>query len=164
MGMVAYFTAANADKLDELRANPDTMGDFLFPNDGEDEPENTVDIDKSWHGIHFLLSRLVNEEDDPLALAVLGGEETGEDLGYGPPRILEPEVVRRIALAMASVTQEQLDNAFDPGAMSEAGIYPDIWERDGREALEYLTHFFPKLSTFYQEAAKRGDGAVLWLA
>lgn len=65
---------------------------------------------------------------------------------------------------MASVTQEQLDNAFDPAAMSEASIYPDIWERDGREALEYLTHFFPKLSSFYQEAAKRGDGAVLWLA
>lgn len=165
MGMVAYFTAASAAQLNELRADPDTMEEFLFPNDGDDEPENTVDIDKSWHGIHFLLCQLANGEDDPLAAAVLGGEEVGEDLvGYGPPRVHEPGLVKKIALAMASVTLEMLEGAFDSKAMSESNIYPEIWERDGKEALEYLTHFFPQLSSFYQEAAKRGDGAVLWLA
>ena len=164
MGMVAYFTAASATQLKELRADPDIVEEFLFPNDGDDEPENTVDIDKSWHGIHFLLCQLANSEDDPLAIAVLGGDEVGEDLGYGPPRVHEPSVVKSIALAMASVTPEKLEGAFDPKAMTEASIYPEIWERDGKEALEYLTHFFPKLSSFYQEAAKRGDGAVLWLA
>lgn len=164
MGMVAYFTAVSSSQLDELRADPDTMEEFLFPNDGDDEPENTVDIDKSWHGIHFLLCQLASSEADPLAIAVLGGDEVGDDLGYGPPRVHEPGVVSNIALAIASVTPEKLEDAFDPQAMSQANIYPEIWERDGKEALEYLTHFFPKLSAFYQEAARRGDGVVLWLA
>jgi hypothetical protein len=164
MGMVAYFTAVSPAKLDELGADPDLVEPFLFPNDGDDEPDNTVDIDKAWHGIDFLLRQIAEEQDAPLAAAVAGGTDLGEDLGYGPPRALSAQEVQAIAAALALVTPDQLKQAYDPEAMGAACIYPDIWERDGAEALDYLLHYFPAVVAFYQAAAGRGDGALLWLA
>lgn len=48
--------------------------------------------------------------------------------------------------------------------MSAADIYPDIWARDGKDALDYLTHYFAALVAFYGGAASRGDGVILYLA
>ena len=109
-------------------------------------------------------SEIAKAGNGVLTSAVLGGSPLGEDLGYGPPRVLNPSEVKQIATALSAITIEQFESAFDPAAMDAAEIYPQIWERDGKEALEYLTHFFPGVVTFYAEAAGRGDGVVLWLA
>ncbi len=164
MGMVGYFTSINREALENLQSDPDQMENFLFPNDGDDEPENTIDVDKAWHGIHFILSEIAKNGRNELESAVLGGAPLGEDLGYGPPRVLNPSEVKQIAAALSSISSEQFESTFDPAAMEAAEIYPQIWERDGKEALEYLTDYFPTLVTFYAEAASRGDGVVLWLA
>lgn len=164
MGMVAYFTAVNSDTVESLKTDPSLMEGILFPNDGDDEPENTVDIDKSWHGIHFILTSIAGGDETPLAQVILGGEEVGEDLGYGPPRVLTTSEVQDIARALEAVSVEQFESRFDPAAMSASEIYPDIWERDGKEALSYLVENFPLVAAFYRDAAARGDAAILWLA
>jgi len=164
MGMVGYFTAINPSVLDDLRADPDQMAELLFPNDGDDEPENTIDVDKSWHGIHFILSEIAKDGATALESAILGGEPLGEDFGYGPARVLTPSEVQAVAAAMSSITDEAFAAKFDPVAMEDGEIYPQIWERDGGEALDYLQHFFPSLVTFYADAAKQGNAVVLWLA
>ena len=48
--------------------------------------------------------------------------------------------------------------------MDDEGIYPEIWERDGQEGLDYILEFYRQLRVFYLDARERGDGAVLWLA
>jgi hypothetical protein len=48
---------------------------------------------------------------------------------------------------------------YDPARM--AGIYPDIWAREGDKALEYLLSFVPALRRFTDGAASRGHGAVV---
>jgi hypothetical protein len=164
MGMAAYFASVGRDTLDELKADPSQLVGFLFPDDVDAAPANTIDIDKAWHGIHFILCEIAKGGHASLAAAVLGGEQLGEDLGYGPPRLLSPSEVQEIAAALDTVTPEAFEASFDPRAMSAAEIYPDIWERDGRSALEILVHFFPNLAAFYRGAANRGDGAILWLA
>ncbi|MEX8504164.1 DUF1877 family protein [Leptothrix ochracea] len=37
----------------------------------------------------------------------------------------------QIAAALASVTEAKLNGVFDPEAMPEAGIYPEIWDPVG---------------------------------
>ena len=164
MGMVGYFTAISPETLHDIQLDPSQMESFLFPNNGDDEPENTIDVDKSWHGIHFILSEIAKTGSNALESVVLGGEPLGEDLGYGPPRVLNPSEVKHIAAALSGISSEQFESAFNPVAMEAAEIYPQIWERDGKEALEYMTNFFPSLVAFYAEAASRGDGVILWLA
>jgi len=162
--MVAYFTALDRTTLARLQHDPSQLDEFLFPNDGDDEPDRTMDTDKAWHGIHFILSAIAGTSDSALRSTILGGSPLGEDLGYGPARILQPAEVGEIASALAGVSDADFTAAFDPAAMDSADIYPQIWVRDGAEALSYLQHFFPALVKFYAEAATRGDGMILWMA
>jgi hypothetical protein len=56
MGMVGCFAAASPETLGKLKDNPDEIESYIYPNDGEDEPPNYLDVDKAWHGIHFMLT------------------------------------------------------------------------------------------------------------
>jgi len=47
--------------------------------------------------------------------------------------------------------------------MDAAEIYPQIWESDGPDGLEYVLHYYNQLTSFYQAAAERGDAVLLYL-
>ena len=66
----------------------------------EDEPgEDGLNLEKSWHVLHYLLTGKAEEAPGPLGNAILGGTEIGGDLGYGPARFLTPQQVREVAVA-----------------------------------------------------------------
>jgi len=164
MGMVGCFAAVDPVVLDRLKADPGLIEEYLYPDDG-DEPPNAMDVDKAWHGIHFLLTGDPDGGEAPLAWAVLGGEEIGEEIGYGPARFLTPQQVKQVSEALAALGESALRERFDAEAMAKAEIYPDgIWVREGEEALEYLVENYRELVVFYAGAAARGDGALIWLS
>jgi len=74
--------------LDRLRKEPDAIEEFLYPDDGDGEPPNYVDVDKAWHGIHYLLTGQAEGGPRPLSLAVLGGGDFGTEDGYGPAHVV----------------------------------------------------------------------------
>lgn len=159
MGMVASFAPINRETLDRLKQDPGLMEEYLYPNDGEDEPPGSINVDKAWHGIHYLLTGQADGGEEPLSLAVLGGEEIGEEA-----RVLTPEQVSQISAALEPLSDADLASRFDPQAMEKLDIYPQgIWVRDGREALDYVLANYHAMREFYAGAAKRHDGAVLWL-
>lgn len=165
MGMVAYLVALPEAKLAELRANEELVEEFLFPDDGESEPENSIDIDKAWHGIHFLLTGEAEGGAEPLSLAVTGGEEFGPDLGYGPPSFLSSAEVKAIAEALKPLGRSELAARFDPQEMERKEIYPEvIWTRDGDDALDYVLENYEVLRDMYLEAAARGDAIIQLIA
>jgi hypothetical protein len=164
MGMVACFAAVSVDDMRRLVDDPDLVPDYLYPDDGESEPPHYVDLDKAWHAIDYMLVGPSGNRQGIEALAVLGGLEIGEDMGYGPARLLLPELVRDVAELLEPLTAEVLAARYDPKAMDEADIYPQIWERDGAEGLDYILHFYGPLRTFYLEARDRGDAALLWIS
>jgi hypothetical protein len=162
MGMSSFFAAIDAKTLAQIEDDPSLMESFLYPDDGDGEPEHSMDVDKAWHGIHFLLNGTADSGDGPLALTVLGGEPMGEDMGMGPARVLRPDEVKAVAAALATITPEQFASNYDPAKMTKLQIYPDaIWERDGSEGLAYIVDNFEPLVAFYQETAARGDGMIL---
>lgn len=164
MGIVACFASTDAKTIDMLRADPDQMEMFLFPDDDESEPPNYYDIDKAWHCIDFMLCHNLTKEQSALKLAIMGGEAVGEDVGYGPARILSPQQVLDIANALAKIDAATFKSRYDPPSMEDANIYlADMCVRDGDEALDYLLHYFLGLCEFYQNAAQRGDGVIAWL-
>ncbi len=163
MGMVGCFAALDREAIARLKSDPDQVEAFLHPDGGDGEPPHYLDVDKAWHGIHFLLTGTADGGAAPLCWTVLGGEEIGDDVGYGPARILQPDQVRKIAQAL--LDEESFKARFAPEAMEAAQVYPDIiWVRDGNDALEYLVENYRGLVAFYRSAADRGDGAILWLS
>ena len=86
-------------------------------------------------------------------------EDGSEDDGYGPPRLLEPDIVREVAEALGVVTDAELRARFDPEEMQRLDIYPQIWEES--DILdEYLLPNVQQLRDFYVRAAAH-DAAVL---
>lgn len=162
MGMIGCFAAVNPQTLEDLVSNPEGLVAYLFPEE-DDEPPNSIDIEKSWHGMHYMLAGASYGGEGPLALAVLGGEPIGEDLGYGPARFLTADQVKAVAAALDALGEEGFRSRYAPQAMEDAQIYPDIWVREGDEALDYVMHYYRHLVAFYADAAQRGDGALLWL-
>lgn len=126
--------------------------------------DTVLDLDKAWHGLHYLLTGTPYDNHGLLGQAILGGKEVGEDLGYGPARILSPERVKEIAGALGSLSTESLSSKYDPSAMERAKVYPNIWVREGPEGLRFLLNYLPALQAFYKKAAESGSAVILVIA
>jgi len=122
-----------------------------------------LDLDKAWHGVHFLISGRVDPDGDALSAAVLGGEEIGSEegfSGYGPPRAFDPADVAEIAVALALPGLEREAEArFDPERMTRLGLYPGFRPGDA----EWLMNNVRRLRDFYAEAAAKGQAIVTCL-
>jgi hypothetical protein len=121
--------------------------------------ENGLNLEKSWHVLHFLLTGEAEEAQPPLGNAILGGKEIGDDLGYGPARFLTPQQVQEVASALASMKKEDLASRFNLDAMIKAQIYP---VRDESE-LELAQEYFEDLSRYYADAAVAGNAMLLYV-
>jgi hypothetical protein len=165
MGIVACFSSIPPQELQRLQENPDEIEEFLYPDDGDSEPPNYLDLDKAWHGLHYLLTGESEGGPLPLAQAIIGGIEFGPEVGYGPARFLTADEVSAVAQALAPLTPDALTQRFNPKDMEDKQIYPEIiWVRDGDEALEYVLQSFPGLQKFYADAAARGDAVIAWFS
>lgn len=133
--------------------------------DGKEEAGKSaneeLDLHKSWHCLHFMLTGKVEEKGGtPLGDAVLGGTEIGgeeADTGYGPPRALTLAQVRAVANALADFPIDQKAQEFDAAAAEKAGVY--VAQHDPEELKEY----FGQLRSFYDDAARKGNAVILWI-
>ena len=164
MGMVGCFAAVSPKTLSDLQRNPDSIEEYLYPDDGDSEPPNSIEVDKAWHGIHYLLAGTAEGGPEPVSLAIFGGEEFGPEVGYGPARFLTPSQVKAVSSALSALPALELAKRFNPTDMDKKDIYPTIWVRDGDDGLNYLLENYEPLVVFYREAASRGDAVLQWLS
>ena len=100
----------------------------LTYREGEDVFE---DLDKAWHGIHYLLTGTAWEGEPPLNFLLCGGVVVGKiDVGYGPARVLRAQEVAVISQALNDIDHDWLSTRYNPTDMIQKEIYPDIWERE----------------------------------
>jgi len=157
MGMCGYVRPVSPTALAALRKDPSGIEELV------ESDARQVSLEKMWHAIHFLLSGDAEEVRGTAGLAVLGGDEIGEDLGYGPARVLAPDAVARVAEALAPIDRAWVDAHFDAEALADAGIYPEVWDEDRAELVDEIWSYLGPLCTAYAEARSSGRGMVLWL-
>jgi len=124
----------------------------------------TTDIDKAWHGIHYLLTGTAWEGKPPLNFLVSGGREVGKvDVGYGPARTLTAAETREVAAALVLLDDETLRRRFAPAEMMRLEIYPEIWDRDPDEddSLGYLMEYLSELRGVVNTASAQGLGLLV---
>lgn len=175
MGMYASLVQISPSFLEQIKADPS------LAQDAWDEPVS-LELDKAWHGLHFLLTGKAERHNASLSKAVMGGkrleevelpefwdelspeeqapylEEIERDevyLGYN--YYLTPEEVKEIAEALSKISKDELKANFNPSAMLLSHVYPEIWDRDTSETLDYLVEFFEPLVIFYKDAATKGN-------
>lgn len=154
-----------------------TMGRVLKDLDrrlaaNDDEPSGDagageiLDLHKSWHALHFLFTGTAWEGRAPADALLNGGREVGEDLGYGPARLLDAKETAAFAVFLRTQTVEGLLGKVDLRRMSDLEIY--CFEDDGEDAAEDveadIETYFPQLKDFVVAAADKGEGLLVWMA
>src|SRR5204863_4376074 len=156
MSMISILVFAPDDEIRQLLQQPEGIHDFL------DEERTSTDLDKAWHGIHWLLTGSADGGDEPLCYLLAGGEPVGDvDVGYGPARALTSEQVASWDAALSQISRDELARRFDPKAMLDADIYPQIWARsiEGEEdTLDYLLQAYGGFRDFVAAARKERSG------
>lgn len=168
MSMIGNFRRLPEADLARLLADPEQIAEYL---EDEEPPEGfgpcaNLDVDKAWHGIHFLLTGTPWAGEAPWNFVASGGTEIGDvDVGYGPARGFTSSEVKAIAKALGSVPPEQLASRFDPKAMMAAEIYPTIWDRPSEEddTCGYVTEYYDSLRDFIAGAAAEGEALLVYL-
>lgn len=161
MSMIGNYRRVNKDDLAALQADPAAVPDFLYEEDPP--PDHHLEIDKTWHAIHFLLNGTTWEGTGAIFDAILGGEVLGEeDVGYGPARFLTPKEVKATATALNEISIQDLMEKFDAHELNDNDIYPQHWT--GHEVdVRYVTDNFARLVRFFQLAANSGDAMLLYI-
>lgn len=159
MGMVAYYYPIGEDeRVSLVEGGTDVEG---FVDRRSLDQEEAFDLDKAWHGIHYLLNRDAWEGSGPLFDLILGGAEIGKaDYGCGPARALSREQVRSCALAAAAVDFESFRPGYDWKALADAGIYPGF----DHDEFDYLSYYFSLLSEFFARTAESGRALLLFIS
>ncbi len=122
-----------------------------------------LDLHKSWHMLHFLFTGDAWEGALPAATLLVGGREVGEDLGYGPARMLSLEETERFARFLEPLEVAVLAARLDGRAMKALGAYSAENEDCCADLHDDLARYFPRLRSFVTDAAAKRRGLLIWM-
>ncbi|MCA8969354.1 MAG: YfbM family protein [Planctomycetes bacterium] len=200
MGIITIVRAITEAELEALHADPDSIHEFLEGDDWVREvvtpkrpwwqfwrkpqtlpftisarfesprDEDVVDLDKAWHGLHWLLtgsseplgdlrSVLADEAGDVCRL--VGGH--AHEVGYGPARTLDVTATREFAKILHALDHATCRQRYDPERMEADEVYPEgIWRAEGEGALEFVLDARDRLDALLQRASASGRCLVIW--
>ena len=163
MSMIGNYLKLSVEQLQAIVTEPSEAVELVYPESG-DYPADALDIDKSWHLIHFLLNGETWGGSAPLFNVVLGGNELpNTDAGYGPFRYLTPVEVQTVSLALASISPTDLWARFNAKETQAAEIYPTPWRGDDGDR-EYVVQNYESLRKYFSEASTAGNAMLLYLS
>jgi hypothetical protein len=137
-----------------------TEGELPEEAQGED-----LDLDKAWHGLHYLLTGTAWGGETPWNALLLGGEQVGDEedhsVGYGPARILLPPEVTAFSQALDTISPSEISERFKPAEMTKLDIYPSIWDREDEELEEWLQDSVAELQNFLRQAITQQQAVII---
>jgi hypothetical protein len=166
MSMVGMFHLVDELTWRRLLADPSIV-DALVDEAYEQHGAHSVDVEKAWHALHYLLTGTAWEGTPPLDFIVCGGVELGEDQGYGPPRGFAPDEVARLAAALEPIGVDTLVARFDGPRMDELEIYPAggwaDFDPSDPERFGYVSGAFEQLKALLRRGRDEHHALLVWL-
>ena len=129
----------------------------LAPGEGDLGPDG--DFEKSWQGLHYVLTGTAWEGKPPLNF-LMGGGLALEVWGNDNPLLAHGSAdTRRIAEALAALSDEEARRRVNREEIVRLDIYPGIWDDD--EGVEYLLDEVRRLRKTVSKVAGRGLGLLV---
>jgi hypothetical protein len=192
MGMIYVLRRVTDEQLAVLRRHPQRLERFLFDEPVEAAVEKTglmeklvnsfgfrrteklggareagdeVDLDKSWHLMHFLLTGSADPTDDEESFLIGDWPAIGDvEIGWGQAWAIDSAGMRRIDETLKRINEAELFARFDTREMAAQDVYlGDTFEGDEEGGCEYVLEYLLILRNFVSEAARRGCGAIGYL-
>lgn len=156
LGFISRFTPVKITKPVEW--TPDASSGFT-------RARAELDLEKAWHGLHFLFTGTAWEGDEPACFLISGGDALGDEIGDSVPRVLRPLQVQRFAAFLVELSRDELARRYDPERMAALEIYREVPQADESEIRrEHLLQASDSLRRFIGEAADAGDAVVILVA
>lgn len=163
MGMIGSYLRTNEETVKKIQQGEIEFWDLL----NDDSYDNyIIDIDKTWHALHFTLTGKVwagggSEFDD----LVLGGESiTDSEKEEFPILLIRPERVKELAEALEKLTEQEFREKFSMKKMVENEIYPLYEEEDEDDFFEYVSGYFIELKKFMKIASDEGQAVIFYIS
>ena len=148
MGMRAYLREVQGGDI-ALLSDSKRFMDLFRRGD-----QAVLSLEKSWDGLHHLLT--ATSEQAELGFLFGGGTETGLDPGYGRPRVLPPDFVKRLDAALNRISDDQFWSGFNARRFDAEGVYPWIWHEPVEDLREEYISCLSDLRRFVQRVAASG--------
>lgn len=160
MGMTGYFLAAAPEEIQQVQRGDLPVSRLIYrPN------QKKLDVDKTWHAIHYLLSnKLAKDDEDILCRVVFSRPVSQEDLGMGPATFLTSDEVQQAAESLSQIQMEQFRQMFDLKEMLREEIYPVMENDVEEEFFPYVWDGFQSLQVFFQQAAGEEKCVLFYLS
>jgi Domain of unknown function (DUF1877) len=173
MSMIGNLKRITEDQLFALRRDPDSIENLIQDFDSlgaRFHPLMRLDgtdlcIDKSWHGLHYLLNRDQGDGHPPLNFLLKGVDIGTVDVGYGPAYAHSAGSVQKLRLMLSSTSFAELVAKINPTHVAAAGLYGlhGIEAKDVLEAFQGLAPSFEELVQFVSAAADSEHALLVWI-
>jgi hypothetical protein len=177
--MICSVLGVSPVQIAALRANPD-LASYLAIHADEGQMgrpaamaalgplETPLDLHKSWHLLHYLFAGDVGPTG-AVESALMNGEELGEDLGYGPPRLHDAAATAAFGAFLKQLTSEKLKARLNLEDMQRAGVYaipmgPRVSKRDEDDLREEIGAYFEPLREYVLRMTAKNNGLLTWLS
>lgn len=137
----------------------------------------TIDLDKAFDGIVWLLNRMPSPPDlitegagfvlPGSLVPLLNGDKMEKriEAPYGPAKSLTSEQVAKLGGWLQNVDITLLRSHYDPKSMATGQVYPQIWMEEGIAAFdEYLLPNFQRLRDFFSRATNSHQEVLVFFA
>jgi hypothetical protein len=159
MSMIGNYLMIDESIIQDVQTGRRLIEELLYESEIQDD--DFLDIDKSWHAIHFLLCNDTWGGEKPLFNVVLGGTEINqEDVGYGPARFLSVLEVKDTYKAIESISEDDMKEKFDWKELNNSEIYPTF---RSNEEFGYVWGHFEELKEFFKKASDTGKAMLLYI-
>ena len=159
MSMIGEVYLVPVEKAQSLTTDPSGVHALIEELQGS---EQAISLEKSWHGLHFVLTGTAWEGNPPLNFIAGGGVPLGdEDVGYGPGRLLAVPDVRALDAALDEISDADFIEKLDPVRLTEADIYPQIWDEPLEDLQQEYAGYFNEFRSLVKRAAKTGQALMI---
>ena len=122
----------------------------------------TFELGQAWHILHYLFTGSPEGGSWPAAFIMSGGQEVGQDFGYGAPRLITPEQSQEVAAFLNAQTFQSLGAAYVPQDIEAAQVYwrVSMEPAERRRQVEELWTVTQGLQAFFEQVAS-ARGSIL---
>ena len=129
--------------------------------------EPALQLRKSWHVLHYAITGNAWPSGSA-GDALLTGDDLGDDMGYGPPRLHGPIATRAFADFISPLEFHELQTRIRYREMLDLGIYSMPMGGGSEEQFETelrteVASYFPALREYVTLMSSKGNGLLVWL-
>jgi len=162
MGMTGNYWRTNSENIKKIQSGIIDLTDYIFSDEQE---RNIIDIDKTWHAIHFTLTGdpFGGDADNIFSKLVLSGnmlENTDKEFSA---MLIEADDVKKTSHELLNMTEQQFRKMFDIIKMRENEIYPIMDDEDENDFFEYVWGYLSDLKQFMKTASCNGQAVVFYI-